>query len=36
VQTPARSFPVEPHLLAPFIHWLPRAWQRRLVRRFTG
>ncbi|HVS51834.1 MAG TPA: class I SAM-dependent methyltransferase [Opitutaceae bacterium] len=35
VQTPARGFFIEPHLLAPFIHWLPRAWQRRLVRNFT-
>jgi hypothetical protein len=33
VQTPARSFPIEPHLLAIGIHWLPRRWQRRLVRR---
>ncbi len=23
VQTPARSFFIEPHYLAPFIHWLP-------------
>jgi len=32
IQTPARGFPVEPHLVAPFLHWLPRAWQRRLIR----
>jgi len=36
VQTPARGFPVEPHLLGLFIHWLPRSWQRRLVRWTTG
>jgi hypothetical protein len=35
VQTPARGFPFEPHLLAPFVHWLPQRWQRRLLRRFT-
>jgi SAM-dependent methyltransferase len=35
VQTPAREFPVEPHLLTPFIHWLPRPLQRRMVRNFT-
>ena len=35
VQTPARSFPFEPHLLAPCVHWLPRGVQRRLLRRFT-
>ena len=35
VQTPARSFPIEPHLLALFVHYLPLGWQRRLVRRFT-
>ncbi len=35
VQTPARSFFLEPHLIAPFIHFLPIAWQRRLVRNFT-
>lgn len=35
VQTPARSFFVEPHLITPFIHFLPKAWQRRLLRNFT-
>jgi SAM-dependent methyltransferase len=35
VQTPAREFFIEPHLLAPFIHWCPRSWQRRLMRNFT-
>ncbi len=28
VQTPARSFPVEPHSLLPFAHWLPTALRR--------
>jgi SAM-dependent methyltransferase len=32
VQTPAREFFIEPHLIAPFIHWLPRSWRRRLIR----
>lgn len=36
VQTPARSFFIEPHLLAPFIHWLPKSSQRPLLRWFTG
>jgi hypothetical protein len=35
VQTPNREFPVEPHLMTPFIHWLPRKMQRRLLRNFT-
>lgn len=35
VQTPARGFFFEPHLLTPFIHFLPLSWQRRLVRNFT-
>lgn len=35
VQTPDRRFPIEPHLLTPFIHWLPKSMQRRLIRDFT-
>lgn len=35
VQTPARSFFVEPHLMGAFVHWLPLGWQRRLVRSVT-
>ncbi len=31
IQTPARSFPVEPHLVAPLFHFLPKSWQLRLV-----
>jgi hypothetical protein len=35
IQTPARSFPIEPHLLTPLIHFLPKATQRRVLRNFT-
>lgn len=35
VQTPSRWFPVEPHLMTPFIHYLPRGVQRKLLRNFT-
>ena len=35
IQTPNRDFPIEPHVLAPFIHWLPKQWQGRLLRNFT-
>jgi len=35
VQTPARWFPIEPHLLTPFIHYLPKRAQRSLLRNFT-
>jgi hypothetical protein len=35
VQTPNRWFFVEPHMVTPFIHFLPRNWQRRMLRNFT-
>jgi hypothetical protein len=35
VQTPARSFPFEPHWLTPVIHWLPKPVRRVLGRNFT-
>lgn len=35
VQTPNKWFFVEPHLITPFIHWLPRRIQRLLLRNFT-
>ncbi len=35
IQTPARSFPIEPHYLTPLIHFLPQRWQKKLLRNFT-
>jgi len=35
IQTPALECPLEPHYLAPFVHWLPVAMRRRLLRWFT-
>jgi predicted SAM-dependent methyltransferase len=32
IQTPARSFPLEAHLLAPYIQYLPKHVQHRIVR----
>jgi SAM-dependent methyltransferase len=32
VQTPAYSFPIEPHSLLPFAHWLPASIRRRYWR----
>lgn len=35
VQTPAYECPIEPHFLAPFIHWAPKSWRKKLARNFT-
>lgn len=35
VQTPNAGFPIEQHLFMPFLHWLPKRWQRAIVQRFT-
>jgi hypothetical protein len=35
VQTPAREFFMEPHMLTPCFHWLPRNVQFGLARRCT-
>lgn len=35
LQTPARGFPIEPHLLTPLIHFVPLRWRRKLLRNFT-
>lgn len=35
IQTPARSFPIEPHLLTPFFQYFPSSLQARMARYFT-
>ena len=32
IQTPNLGFPVEPHFMAPFVHWLPRSIRPALLR----
>jgi SAM-dependent methyltransferase len=35
VQTPDYRFPIEPHLVTPFLHWLPKGARLAIARRFT-
>lgn len=35
IQTPAFACPLEPHFLAPFVHWLPVCLRRHVVRWMT-
>jgi hypothetical protein len=35
VQTPNRRFPIEMHVMLPFVHKLPKGLQRAVLRRFT-
>lgn len=35
IQAPSRRFFIEPHLITPFIHYLPKRWQKPLLRNFT-
>lgn len=35
IQTPAREFFFEPHLLTPWVHWASTDWQRRWLRRLA-
>lgn len=35
VQTPNRKFFLEPHLITPFIHFVPKSRRARLLRNFT-
>jgi hypothetical protein len=35
VQTPAYECPIEPHFLAPFIHWFPKGFRMAVARNFT-
>lgn len=32
VQTPAYECPIEPHYMTPFVHYLPRSFQKLIIR----
>jgi len=34
VETPDRTFPIEQHVWTPFVHWLPKRWQRTALAKF--
>jgi SAM-dependent methyltransferase len=33
-QTPAKAFPIEPHYLGLFVHWIPQRWFTHFVHRY--
>lgn len=35
IQTPAKSFFIEPHYITPFVHWIPNRYQKKLLRNFS-
>lgn len=35
IQTPAKSFFLEPHYITPFIHFLPKRLQKKMLRNFS-
>lgn len=35
IQTPNKWFPIEPHMITPFIHWLRPSLKKKLLRNFT-
>ena len=35
VQTPAKNYFIEPHFIDPFVHYLPKKFQRKMIRNCT-